>query len=85
MPVNCFTDVHGTCPLPSYFIQDGLNATMESVTADISMLSLEQNSVSSERYCSDSALLSKSSFGSFVPFETPQLKHVYNSKQNSRQ
>ena len=52
---------------------------MESVTADISMLSLEQNSVSSERYCSDSALLSKSSFGSFVPFETPQLKHVYNS------
>ena len=52
---------------------------MESDTADISMLTLEQNSVSSERYCSDSALLSKSSFGSFVPFETPQLKYVYNS------
>ena len=66
-------------PLPSYFIQDGLNATMESVTADISMLSFEQNSVLSERYCSDSALLSKSSFGSFVPFETTQLKYVYNS------
>ena len=79
MPVNCFTDVHGTCPLPSYFIQDGFNATMESVTADISMLTLEQNSFSSERYCSDSAVLSKSSFGSFVPFETPQLKYVYNS------
>ena len=78
MPVNCFTDVHGTCPLPSYFIQDGFNAIMESDTADISMLTLEQNSVSSERYCSDSALLSKSSFGSFVPFETPQLKYVYN-------
>ena len=29
------------------------------VTADISMLSLEGNSVSSERYCSNSALLSK--------------------------
>ena len=31
LPVNCFTDVHGTCPLPSYFIQDGFNGTiMES-------------------------------------------------------
>ena len=30
LPVNCFTDAHGTCPLPSYFIQDGFNATMES-------------------------------------------------------
>lgn len=25
-----YSDVHGTCPLPSYFIQDGFNATMES-------------------------------------------------------
>ena len=39
-----------------------------SVTADISMLSLELNSVSSERYCSDSAVLSKSSFNSFVSY-----------------
>ena len=52
---------------------------MEIDTADISTLSLEQNLVSSERNCSDSALLRKSSYGSFVPFETPQLKYVYNS------
>ena len=38
------------------------------VTADISMLSLERNSISSERYYSNSALLSKSSFNSFVSF-----------------
>ena len=39
------------------------------VTADISMLSLERNSVSSERYCSNSALLSKSTFQLFCAFQ----------------
>ena len=55
------------------------------VTADISMLSLERNSVSPERYCSNSSLLSKSSFSSFVSFKTPQLKYVYyrNAKQRA--
>ena len=41
---------------------------LKYVTADISMLSLERTSVSPERYCSNSALLSKSSFNSFVSF-----------------
>ena len=39
------------------------------VTTDISMLPLERNSVSPERYCSNYALLSKSSFSSFVSFK----------------
>ena len=39
-----------------------------TVTADISMLSLELKSVSSERYYSNSALLSKSSFNSFISY-----------------
>ena len=39
------------------------------VTADISMLSLERNSVSSERCCSNSALLSKIQFQLFCVFQ----------------